>query len=130
MGPLCGMLSSVPGKVSHRKKKMAQRLPMGASGAVRKSGASGRRHTMQLGQVGVLGSPCTRARCTTSDFAALRLARSKQGQQLAIVMHGRGRLGKGSRQTDLLGMLGPLCVSIVFGCASDNTESVQAHLRR
>lgn len=85
---------------------------------------------MHLGQVGVLGTPCTRARCTTSDFAGLRLARSKQGQQLAIVMHGRHRLGRGSRQTDLLGMLGPLCVSIVFGCASDNTESVQAHLRR
>lgn len=76
---------------------------MGASGAVERTGASGRRHTVQLGQVEVPGA---------SDFAGLRLARSKQGQQLAIVMHGRGRLGRGSGQTDLLGVLGPLCVSV------------------
>lgn len=66
---LCGMLPSVSGKVSRRKRKMAQKLHMGASGAVKRIGASGRRHTMQLGQVGVPGARCTRARCTASDFA-------------------------------------------------------------
>ena len=63
------MLPSVSGKVSRRKRKMAQKRHMGASRAVKRIGASGRRHTMQLGPVGVPGARGTRARCTASDFA-------------------------------------------------------------
>lgn len=49
------MLPSVSDKVSRRKRKMAQKLHMGASGAVKRIGASGRRHTNAAGAGGGAG---------------------------------------------------------------------------
>lgn len=78
-----------------------------AGGSKQDRGIREKTDTVPLEQVGASGAPRARVRGAASDFAGLRLARSKQGQQLEIVMHARGELRRGSRQTgDECGSMG------------------------